>query len=394
MSALLANGVLSLSGWQLFWVLLALTHVTTIGVTVYLHRSQAHRALDLHPVVSHFFRFWLWLTTGMLTAQWVAVHRKHHARTETPDDPHSPRTRGLATVLFSGSELYRDETGNEETLRRYGPGMPDDWLERHVYTRYPNLGVAFLVVIDVVLFGLPGVSMWAIQMMWIPFWAGGVINGCGHFTGYRNFATPDASSNIVPLGILVCGEELHNNHHAYASSARLSNRWFEFDLGWLYICLLAALRLATVRRVTPKPHLSTGGKAVLDDATLQAIMRNRYEVMAAYARMIERACWRELGRAGNLSRDDRRAVVMDVRRWMRRAWNCQAKPDLRALTCLDDNRRIRVYVDMYEALRELWTWPHASRAQLLVQLQDWCRCAEQSGVEAVAAFSARLRRYT
>ncbi len=297
-------------------------------------------------------------------------------------------------MLFSGSELYRDETRNEETLRRYGPGMPDDWLERHVYTRYPNLGVAFLVVIDVVLFGLPGVSMWAIQMMWIPFWAGGVINGCGHFTGYRNFATPDASSNIVPLGILVCGEELHNNHHAYASSARLSNRWFEFDLGWLYICLLAALRLATVRRVTSKPHLSTGGKAVLDDATLQAIMRNRYEVMAAYARMIEPACRRELGRAGNLSRDDRRAVVMGVRRWMRRAWNCQTKPDLRALACLDDNRRIRVYVDMYEALRELWMWPHASRTQLLGQLQDWCRCAEQSGVEAVAAFSARLRRYT
>jgi stearoyl-CoA desaturase (delta-9 desaturase) len=393
MSAFLLNGLLRLSWWQLVWIVLALTHVTIVSVTVYLHRCQAHRALDLHPGVSHFFRFWLWLTTGMLTARWVAVHRKHHAKSETADDPHSPRTRGLATVLLRGAELYRDEARNEETLRRYGLGTPDDWLERHLYTRYPNLGVSLLVVIDVVLFGLPGVSAWAIQMLWIPFWAGGVVNGCGHFSGYRNFATPDASTNIFPLGILIGGEELHNNHHTYVTSAKLSNRWFEFDIGWMYIRLLAASGLATVRRVPPKPRL-LANKTVLDDATLQAIIRNRHEVMAAYARVIERACRRELRRIKDMSRDDKRVFALDVKRWLRQTWGYRDKPDLRALASHGGNRRLRVYVDMYEELLELWTWSHASHEQLLARLQEWCRCAEQSGVDAIADFSLRLRRYT
>ena len=392
MSAFLLNGELRLSWWQLAWVVLALTHVTIIGVTVYLHRCQAHRALDLHPCVSHFFRFWLWLTTGMLTPQWVAVHRKHHAKSETQEDPHSPRIRGLATVLLRGAELYREEVRNEETLRRYGLGTPDDWLERHVYARYPNLGVGLLAVIDVGLFGLPGVAAWAIQMMWIPFWAGGVVNGCGHFSGYRNFATLDASTNLFPLGILIGGEELHNNHHAYVTSARLSNRWFEFDIGWLYIRLLAALRLATVRRVATKPR-PLPNKAVVDDATLQAIIRNRHAVMAAYARMLELACRRELRRIKDMSRDDKRAFALGMKRWLRQAWGHRDKPDLRALTSPNANRRIRVYVDMYEALLELWTRSHASHEQLLVQLQDWCRCAEQSGIKAIADFSMRLRLY-
>ena len=392
MSGFLLNGELKLSWWQLAWVVFALTHVTIIGVTVYLHRCQAHRALDLHPCVSHFFRFWLWLTTGMLTAQWVAVHRKHHARSETPEDPHSPRTRALATVLLRGAELYREEVRNEETLRRYGSGTPDDWLERHVYARYPNLGVGLLVVIDVGLFGLPGVAAWAIQMIWIPFWAGGVINGCGHFSGYRNFATPDASTNLFPLGILIGGEELHNNHHAYVTSARLSNRWFEFDIGWLYIRLLAALRLATVRRVATKPRLLPN-KAVIDDATLQAVIHNRHAVMAAYARMLELACRRELRRIKDMSRDDKRAFALGMKHWLRQAWGHRDKPDLRALTSPNANRRMRVYVDMHDALLELWAWSNASHEQLLVQLQDWCRGAEQSGIKAIADFSMRLRRY-
>ncbi|WP_306427275.1 MULTISPECIES: fatty acid desaturase [Burkholderia] len=275
----------------------------------------------------------------------------------------------------------------------YGVGTPDDWLEPHVYARYPSLGVGLLAVIDVGLSGLPGVSAWAIQMMWIPFWAGGVVNGGGHFGGYRNIATSDASTNLFPLGILIGGEELHNNHHAYVTSARLSNRWFEFDIGWLYIRLLAALRLATIRRVATKPRLLSN-KAVVDDATLQAIIRNRHEVMAAYARMFERACRWELRRIKDMSRDDKRAFVLGMKRWLRQAWGYRDKPDQQALTSRNASRRIRVYVERYEALLELWAWSHASREQLLVQLQNWCRYAEQSDVTAIADFSIRLRRYT
>ncbi len=264
-------------------------------------------------------------------------------------------------------------------------GTPDDWLEPHVYARYPSLGVGLLAVIDVGLSGLPGVSAWAIQMMWIPFWAGGVVNGGGHFGGYRNIATSDASTNLFPLGILIGGEELHNNHHAYVTSARLSNRWFEFDIGWLYIRLLAALRLATIRRVATKPRLLSN-KAVVDDATLQAIIRNRHEVMAAYARMFERACRWELRRIKDMSRDDKRAFVLGMKRWLRQAWGYRDKPDQQALTSRNASRRIRVYVERYEALLELWAWSHASREQLLVQLQNWCRYAEQSDVTAIADF--------
>ncbi|MEW8396853.1 MAG: fatty acid desaturase, partial [Candidatus Thiodiazotropha sp.] len=225
------NGLfdLSLSGFIL--LTLVLTHITIVSVTVYLHRHQAHRALDLHPLLSHFFRFWLWLTTGMVTREWVAIHRKHHAKCETESDPHSPQTRGLGKVLWQGAELYQEEAGNPETLERYGKGTPDDWLERKLYQRHNYSGILLLLLLEIILLGPAGITLWAIQMIWIPFWAAGVINGIGHYWGYRNFEIPNASTNIVPWGIFIGGEELHNNHHAFASSAKLSNRWWEFDLG-------------------------------------------------------------------------------------------------------------------------------------------------------------------
>ena len=253
------GGLLHLPWWGYVLVGLGLTHVTIVSVTVYLHRHQAHRAVDLHPVASHFFRFWLWLTTGMVTREWVAIHRKHHAKCETPEDPHSPQTRGIATVLWQGAELYQAEAANRETLEQYGHHTPDDWLERNVYARYPILGVSVMLVADYLLFGFAGVALWGVQMLWIPFWAAGVINGLGHWWGYRNYETVDASRNISWLGVLIGGEELHNNHHAFPTSAKFSIRWWEFDIGWLYIRLFQLLGLARVRRELLGYVLQSGG---------------------------------------------------------------------------------------------------------------------------------------
>jgi stearoyl-CoA desaturase (delta-9 desaturase) len=376
-------------------VTLVLTHVTTISVTVYLHRCQAHRALDLHPVASHFFRFWLWITTGMVTGHWAAIHRKHHAKCETDQDPHSPQIHGIWKVLLGGAELYRVEAKNEETLRKFGHGTPNDWMERNVYAKYPNLGISLLLVIDVALFGVLGVSVWAVQMLWIPFWAGGVVNGAGHFCGYRNFGTADASTNIIPLGILIGGEELHNNHHAYATSAKLSNRWYEFDLGWMYICILSALGAVKAKKVAPTPHL-VKAKAVLDDDTLQAVLRNRYEVMANYARAAERAYRQELERMGHCSRHERLLLMRGVRQWFRgdrEGRDHQAQRDLALAEIYGRNQKLRTFVEFREDLSAIWERSNASREQLLSQLQDWCRRAEQSGINALEEFSLRLRRY-
>jgi stearoyl-CoA desaturase (delta-9 desaturase) len=392
--AFLSDGLLALSGWQILLATLISTHVTIVSVTVYLHRCQAHRALDLHPLVSHFFRFWLWMTTGMVTGKWAAVHRKHHAKCETQEDPHSPQIKGIWKVLLGGAELYRTEVNNEETLRRFGHSTPVDWIERNVYAKYPNLGISLLIVIDVALFGVVGVSVWAIQMIWIPFWAGGVVNGLGHFWGYRNFGTPDASTNVIPIGVLIGGEELHNNHHAYATSAKLSNRWYEFDIGWMYICVLSALGLATVRKVAPRPHL-VKGKAEIDDDTLQAVLRNRFEVMASYARTAERAFRQELVHVKYTSRREKALLMRGVRHWFRddgpagQAKACQPVPK----GLYEHAPTLRVYVELREDLSAIWTRSNLSREQLLCQLQDWCHRAEQSRIDALRQFSLRLRLY-
>ena len=282
------TGVLDLPWWGYFAYTLILTHITIAGVTIYLHRHSAHRALDLHPIPAHFFRFWLWLTTGMLTKHWTAIHRKHHAKCETVDDPHSPQIYGIRKVLLQGAELYRKEGRNQETLDRYGYGTPDDWLERNIYC-HDRWGIAIMLVTNVILLGPIGITVFAVQMLWIPFLAAGVINGIGHYWGYRNFQPADASTNIIPWGILVGGEELHNNHHAYATSAKLSNRWYEFDIGWLYIRILETLGLAHVKKIAPKLVLDNS-KTSCDLATLQAVLTHRYEVIAKYATSLRQTC--------------------------------------------------------------------------------------------------------
>ena len=293
---MLFSGQLDLPWWGLVCTALVLTHITIAAVTIFLHRHQAHRALDLHPIASHFFRFWLWLTTGMVTKEWTAIHRKHHAKCETVDDPHSPQILGINRVLWGGVFLYVKESYNPDTIQRYGQGTPDDYMERNLYSAHAILGLTLMGAINIFLFGVvPGLIILVTQIIWIPFWAAGVINGIGHWSGYRNFDAADASTNIVPWGILIGGEELHNNHHAHATSAKLSSKWYEFDIGWMYICILESLGLATVKKVAPTPRF-TSAKPVsdLDTDTLHAVIANRYDVLARFTKSLKKTYAQEL----------------------------------------------------------------------------------------------------
>ncbi|MEW5880888.1 MAG: fatty acid desaturase [Pseudomonadota bacterium] len=388
----LDGGLLGLSGWQVVLATLALTHVTIASVTIFLHRSQAHRGLDLHPIAAHFFRFWLWLTTGMQTKEWVAIHRKHHAKCETNDDPHSPQTRGLKTVMWQGAELYMAEAKNRETLAKYGHGTPNDWVERNVYSRFTWQGVGIMLGIDLVLFGAAGIAVWAVQMMWIPFFAAGVINGLGHFWGYRNYDAPDASTNISPWGILIGGEELHNNHHTFPTSAKLSSKWYEFDLGWLYIRVLETLGLAKVLRVAPVPKVAEP-KRVIDLETLQAVINNRYDLLARYTRDLRRAYADELRRmrlsAAELSR------FAAVKRWLHKSdVAVLPEPQRQTLTeVLAHSRVLQTLVDMRAELKAIWERSSASRDQMLAHLQDWIARAEASGIRALQDVALRIRSY-
>jgi stearoyl-CoA desaturase (delta-9 desaturase) len=385
------NGLLDLPWWGYIVVTLVLTHITIAGVTIFLHRHQAHRALDLHPIPSHFFRFWLWLTTGMVTREWAAIHRKHHARCETEEDPHSPQTRGIKKVLFEGAELYRAEARNRETTEKYGNGTPDDWLERNLYSKHNTWGIVLMLVIDVVLFGPFGLSMWAVQMIWIPFFAAGIINGVGHYWGYRNFDSEDASRNIVPWGIIIGGEELHNNHHAYASSARLSSKWYEFDIGWLYIRLMEMCGLAKVKRLAPRLRWEAG-KSKCDMNTLQAVINHRYEVLARFGRSV-RALWMD-----EVSRlKTARVAGIDhasIKRWLHadvRLLGAQEREKLNAL--LADSKVLATVYSMRQELAQIWQRSTASKEQLVKQLEDWCRRAESTGIRQLAEFSRQLRCY-
>ena len=388
-----ARGLVDLPWWGYAIVAITLTHVTIAAVTIFLHRSQAHRGLDLHPVVSHFFRFWLWLTTGMVTKEWVAIHRKHHAKVETVDDPHSPQTRGIGKVLLEGSELYRDEAKNTETLARYGHGTPDDWVERNVYAKLLWQGIALMFIVDFVLFGAVGVTIWAVQMIWIPIFAAGIINGLGHYWGYRNFACLDASTNIVPWGIIIGGEELHNNHHAYGSSAKLSSRWFEFDIGWMYIRILAMLKLATVRKVAPQLRFDRS-KAVADLATLQAIITHRYAIATRYAKSVKAACVAEISalrvRHGYVDLPSLRRV----KRWLASDETVLPERDrARFARALENSAVLQQIYHMRQELAALWGRSTESSEQLLARLQDWCHRAEASGIAPLAQFSLQLKRY-
>ncbi len=385
----LSHGLWNLSGWQVLLYTLATTHVTIASVTIYLHRHQAHRAMDLHAIPAHFFRLWLWLGTGQVTREWVSIHRKHHAKCETIDDPHSPVAHGIKKVFWQGAELYRIESRNQETLSKYSQGCPNDWIERNVYSRFSWQGVGLMMILDLALFGALGLTVWAVQMVWIPLTAAGVINGIGHYWGYRNFEVADASTNVVPWGLVIGGEELHNNHHTYPTSAKFSVKPYEFDIGWVYISLLEKLGLARVKKTPPKLQLGSV-RPQADEKTLEALIANRYEVMAGYANDLRRACKEEIA-ALKLRRGDV-SVLEAAMRWLHRDAD---KVPAAALPKLALARAAHPVLDkmvtMREELRQLWLNTSHSREQLAGELQAWCHRAEESGIAALRDFSMRLR---
>ncbi len=385
------NGLLDLSVWQLIAVTLVLTHITIVSVTVYLHRYSAHRSLELHPALKHFFRFWLWLTTSMNTREWTAIHRKHHAKCETPDDPHSPVHKGLGTVLRKGAELYMEEAKNEETLRIYGKNCPDDWIERNLYSRFPIAGVTLMALIDLALFGVLGITIWAVQMMWIPVFAAGVINGLGHALGYRNFECRDAATNILPWGILIGGEELHNNHHTYPNSAKLSVKKWEFDMGWLWIRLFSLLGLAEVRRTAPIAH-RVEGKETLDMDTAMAILNNRFQIMAQYRKLVIKPAVRS-----ELERMDQsvRHLFRRAKRLLSRETSLlNEKHEARIQTMLEHSQALKVIYEKRLALQQIWGRTSANSHDMLQALKDWCHQAEDSGIKALQEFADSLRTYS
>jgi stearoyl-CoA desaturase (delta-9 desaturase) len=388
----LDGGVLDLTWWQVVVATLLLTHITIAAVTIFLHRAQAHRALDLHPAVAHFFRAWLWLTTGMQTKEWVSIHRKHHAKCETAEDPHSPQTRGLRKVLWQGAELYMEEANNAETLSRYGHGTPNDWLERNVYSRFTWHGCGLMLGANLILFGAAGIAVWAVQMIWIPFFAAGVINGLAHFWGYRNYDSPDAATNISPWGILIGGEELHNNHHTYPTSAKLSSKWFEFDLGWAYIRVLSALGLARVLRLAPVPKVAAP-RAGIDGQTLQAVIANRYDLLSRYGRGLHSTLNEELRRLRLPAAEKERFA--SLRRWLRKS-DVAAIPPAQQQTLrelLGKSIAMRTLVEMRVELAAIWERGTASREQMVTNLQDWIARAEASGIRALQEAALRIRSY-
>ncbi len=380
-------GLLQLPWWGYIVYTLVVTQITLFGVTVFLHRHQAHRSVDLHPIVSHFFRFWLWMTTGQVTKEWTAIHRKHHAKVETENDPHSPQVHGLKKVLLEGAELYRQEKCNKETLERYGHGTPDDWLERNVYTKYSAGGATALLFINMALFGFVGITIWAAQMAWIPFFAGGVINGIGHYFGYRNFECQDASRNIIPFGIFIAGEELHNNHHTYGTSAKFSVKWWELDLGWCLIRFLQLFGLAKPKRVPPRATLMPD-KSTVDIDTLKAIVTHRFEVMANY----------------------RKKVIAPMLKEERKKQSAELFPNTKMLLTRDtslvkgnNQRNLTTLLERYPTLnmiyqfrlqlQNIWAKSSSTQNMLLESLQEWCQRAEQSNIKALQNFVIHLKAY-
>ena len=385
-------GLLDLSFWGYVIATVVLTQITIAAVTIYLHRHQTHRALSLHPVVSHFFRFWLWITTGMVTGQWVAIHRKHHATTDIEGDPHSPVVMGIKKVFWQGAELYRAACKDKDMIEKYSHGTPDDWIERNVYKRFSSKGIILMLVVDLLLFGIPGVSIWAIQMMWIPLWAAGVVNGIGHFWGYRNFECHDSATNIFPWGFWIGGEELHNNHHTFASSAKFSVKWWEFDIGWFYIKCLSFLGLAQVKKLPPK-LVRQEGKMQVDIETVKAVVSNRFQVMSQYYKRVVCPILNQVKRNDVTGSDDKRLMQRAGRllRLQDSLLSPRAQSHLQAL--LLRYEQLRIVYHYRQSLQNVWLKTAASQKDLVDALQLWCKQAEESGLEVLHQFAQQLKGY-
>jgi stearoyl-CoA desaturase (delta-9 desaturase) len=384
-------GYLNLSFWGYVLATLVLTQITIASVTIYLHRHQTHRALTLHPLISHFFRFWLWATTGMVTAEWVAIHRKHHATTDVEGDPHSPVVLGIKKVFWEGAELYRQASKDKEMIAKYSHGTPTDWVERHVYSKHSVAGIILTLVLDLFFFGIPGLSIWAIQMMWIPLFAAGVVNGIGHHWGYRNFECPDAATNIIPWGFWIGGEELHNNHHTFASSAKFSVKWWEFDLGWMYIQILAFLGLAKVKKTPPKLAVQQG-KLQVDLETVRAVVSNRFEIMSTYYKKVIRPILK-LEKDTAVKTADKKLFRKAPSLLRRETSLLNPKAKLRLQRLLEAREQLRLVYSYRQSLQSVWLKTASSQKELIESLQSWCKQAEDSGLEVLKKFAQQLKAY-
>ncbi len=385
-------GYLNLSFWGYVLAIMILTQITIAAVTIYLHRHQTHKALTLHPIVSHFFRFWLWLTTGMVTADWVAIHRKHHATTDIEGDPHSPVVLGIKKVFWEGAELYRAARKDREMIEKYSHGTPKDWIERNVYSRHSAKGVTLMLLLDLFFFGAPGLTIWAIQMMWIPFHAAGVVNGIGHYWGYRNYECPDAATNIFPWGFWIGGEELHNNHHTFASSAKFSVKWWEFDIGWMYIRILSFFRLAKVKKLPPKLARDEG-KLHVDLDTVKAVISNRFQVMSNYYRSVIRPILQYEKNNSIETKEDKKLFQRAGRLLRREDSLLTTKAKTRLQSLLDAREQLRVVYSYKQSLQNVWLKTASSQKELIEALQQWCRQAEESGLEVLRQFAQQLKGY-
>ncbi|MBA2709075.1 MAG: transposase [Tatlockia sp.] len=382
-------GALNLSFWGYVLATIVLTQITIAAVTIYLHRHQTHRALTLHPIVSHFFRFWLWLTTGMVTAQWVAIHRKHHATTDVEGDPHSPKVLGLKKVFWQGAELYKEASKDKDMISKYSHGTPNDWLEHNVYTRLSSKGIMLMFLIDILLFGLPGITIWAIQMIWIPIHAAGVINGVGHHFGYRNFECPDASTNMIPWAFWIGGEELHNNHHTFASSAKFSIKWWEFDIGWMYIRCLSFLGLAKVKKLPPILKQEVG-KSQVDRETVKAVIGNRFHIMSQYYNRVVRPI---LQKERNANKANKHLFQRAGALFRRQDILLSPKAKSRLQVILEQNEQLREVYNYRQSLQNIWLKTASSQKELVDALQQWCKQAEESGLDVLRQFAIQIKGY-
>lgn len=385
-------GILNLSFWGYILAIVILTQATIAAVTIYLHRHQTHRALDLHPIISHFFRFWLWITTGMITAEWVAIHRKHHATTDMEGDPHSPKMLGIKKVFWEGAELYRSARRDREMIEKYSHGTPDDWMENNIYKKYSSRGVILMLLADLLLFGLPGISIFGLQMLWIPLWAAGVVNGIGHYWGYRNFECPDTSTNVFPWGFWIGGEELHNNHHTFASSAKFSVKWWEFDVGWMYIRLLSFLGLAKVKKLPPT-LTQVDDKLQVDLDTVKAVVGNRFQVMANYYKNVLAPMLQQVKREHVISEEDKKLMQRAGTLLKREQSLLSPKSSSHLQELLARYEQLRIVYDFRESLQYVWQKTASSQKELIDSLQAWCKQAEESGLESLSQFATQLKTY-
>ncbi|MEC9205752.1 MAG: fatty acid desaturase [Pseudomonadota bacterium] len=387
---LLINGIINFTWVEYLIYTLVVTQITIMCITLYLHRGVCHSAIEIKPVLAHFFRFWLWLTTSMKTADWVAIHRKHHAKVETIDDPHSPAVYGINTVLFRGADLYAEEKANPETIEKYSQNCPTDWIEKKIYSGKSNLGILLLFIFNIILFGVVGIIIWAIQMMWTPIFAAGGINGAGHYYGYRNFDTSDDSTNIMPLAFVIGGEELHNNHHAFPTAAKFSYKPWEFDIGWFYIKIFSILKLVKVKRLAPKTIIEKTNKE-LDSDTSYALIRSKITVITNYTKkVIKPVLKRESKNANNeLKKLIKKSKVSFIKQPDR--ISNQSIIDLQKI--FNESKTLSIVYELKNKLYSILNERNMRGEKLSQTINEWCLEAKSNGIDCLDEFCESLKGY-